>query len=458
MKLQRKAGVAVLVAALAATTGCSASAGTGGDSEEEITSLSVVYRESPFVTAVMEAAKTDFEALHPEVSVEFEPISASSSDYFTKVALMNQSKSTAADVIYEDGFNVTADAEAGYLHPLADQLADWDDWAQYSDIVRQNGTSKVDGEVYSIPLGTDNQAIWFNKDLFAQAGLPEDWQPESWQDILDAAAVLKEKLPDVIPLNMYTTKAAGEATTLRGMLNLISGTPGSLTDTLFDESDQKWVRGSQGVTDALTFMKTAYDDGYLPDSTVMQDSNLENVLLEQLVPNGEVAMFIDGSWIWSRWQPTGTKPWPEWADTLGLASLPTQDGEAPGTTSISGGWTLAMSSHAPNKTIAFDFMTAAASKENALLYALGAGSIPVRDDVATDEEYLSSNPTAPFFADLVQYTHFRPGLEVYPQVSGLIQETAEQVTVGGESVDDAVEKYDSQLERLVGAKAIKTAE
>lgn len=469
--MKRLKSVAALVAAtltlggLAACIGSDDAGPDGSPTQPEsssptgnpdgVDSLTVVYRESPFVTAVMENAKETFISEHPDVDIVFEPIDASASDYFTKVALMNQSSSTAPDLIYEDGFNVTADASAGYLAPLDAYVADWEEWSQFPEVIRQNGTSAVDGNVYAVPLGTDTQAIWFNKDVFASAGLPTDWQPESWDDVLAAAEAIKSAAPDIVPLNIYTTKANGEAATLRGMLNLLSGTEGALQENLFNVNDQQWIGGSRGFHDSLTFLQTAYQAGYLPSDGDMQDTSLESIVVEQWAPQGKVGMFIDGSWIWSRWMETGSAPWPEWSETLGLAKIPTQNGEAPGFTTISGGWTMAVGAHTPDPELAFDFVKAAASQENGLRYALLAGSIPVRNDVLSDSEYLASNPTAEFFADLLPHTHFRPGLEEYPQVSSLIQEVMESVTVGGQEVQSGVDRYVTQLERIAGSDAVR---
>ena len=59
---------------------------------------------------------------------------------------------------------------------------------------------------------------------FEQAGLPEDWQPTSWEELLDAARAIKENVPDVVPLNIFAGNASGEATTLQGYLMLLLGT------------------------------------------------------------------------------------------------------------------------------------------------------------------------------------------------------------------------------------------
>ena len=53
------------------------------------------------------------------------------------------------------------------------------------------GQRVLPGQAYGVPGGTDGRVLYFNKKLFQQAGLPADWQPTSWQDILDAGAKLK---------------------------------------------------------------------------------------------------------------------------------------------------------------------------------------------------------------------------------------------------------------------------
>ena len=93
-----------------------------------------------------------------------------------------------------------------------------------------------------------------------------------------------------------------------------------------------------------------------------------------------------------------------------------------------------------------------------LTYSILAGSVGVREDVVTDPAFLEANPTAEFFSSLVEYTNFRPALEVYPQVSSLTQEIMESVTVGGMSAEDAAANYDRQLTRLVGSRNVKEAD
>ena len=434
----------------AAGGGNSAAAGGGG-----AVTLKIVYLAGPTDTALTNlftAAKSAYEKAHPGSTVQLQPINAAESDFYTKVALMQRSPATAPDLVYEDSFQVNADAAAGYLVPLDDDVKGWADWNQYGAAIRAQGTA-VDGKLYGLPLTTDTQAIWYNKKIFAKAGLPTTWQPKTLADILTAARAIK-KVPGVVPLNIYSTKANGEATTLRGVENLLTATPGALEATLYNSKSGKWVTGSKGMTDALTFMHTAYSDGLLPSVSDMENPNLGNVLRQETFPSGRIGMLIDGSWISGVWQKGGTNPWPTWTTDAGWAAIPTQDGAAPGTTSMSGGWTMAISSKSPHPDQAWDLLKMVNTKENNLAYVLANSGIPVRNDVTSDPAYVNSSPAASFFAKLVSVTHFRPSLTAYPQVSNVIQEAAESATVGGADGATAAANYDKALAKVVGASNV----
>jgi ABC-type glycerol-3-phosphate transport system substrate-binding protein len=73
--------------------------------------------------------------------------------------------------------------------------------------------------------------------------------------------------------------------------------------------------------------------------------------------------------------------------------MPTQQGAAPGATSMSGGWVLSVGSHAKDKQAALDYVALSMNKDNAKAYAIAAGQIAGRNDVAAAPEYLKANPT-----------------------------------------------------------------
>lgn len=431
------------VTALGATlTACA-----GGSSSRSESNLRVVYQKTAAffqLEDLLTKAKKEFEAANSGVTIELVPIEAEQDQYFTKLALMNGSQDTAPDVMYEDAFQIRTDAAAGYLLPIDEYVASWEDWDQFTDSVKEAGKGE-DDKLYGVSMGTDTRAIYFNKKIFAEVGLPEDWQPTTWDEILETARTIKAKKPDVIPFNMYVAKAVGEGTSMQSFEMLLYGTD----DTLYDTETKKWITGSQGFKDSLEFLQTIYSEGLGPGLDQALDVNIGSRVSTELLPEGRLAMAVDGSWMPGGWI-SGENAWPEWEETIGLAKMPTQKGQGDGFTSMSGGWTLAIGSKTKNAKAAFDFISIALNKENSLKYDTENSQIAVRKDVAEDEAYLSFNPSFEFFSGCVEFTHFRPSTPDYSQISGNIQIACEDVATQASTPQEAAQAYDEGLIRIVG--------
>ncbi|GAA1877957.1 extracellular solute-binding protein [Lapillicoccus jejuensis] len=436
------------VVSVGLVAGLASACGGGGSSSSSSDTIKVAYQKYGTFTQMddlMQKVKKDFESTHKGVTVQLVPIQATEGDYYTKLALMNKSASTAPDVMYEDTFQVKSDVKAGYLAPMDDYLAKWSDWSQFYDNAKQAGLGD-DGKTYGVSMGTDTRALWYNKELFAKAGLQVPWQPKTWADILTAAKTIKAKLPGVIPFNIYSGKAQGEGATMQGFEMLLYGTK----DTLYDASSKKWIAGSQGFKDSLGFLGNVFSQGLAPTPEQSLDKNIGTTIATEWLPQGKLAIDLNGSWQSGTWIEGGSKPWPEWSTVMGQAAMPTQDGQDPGSTSMSGGWTLAMGSKSKNKQAAFDFISTALNKDNSMAYDIAASQIAVRKDVSEDPSYDKANPSFAFFSSLVKVTHFRPATADYPKISNDIQVAMESVMTSQQTPEQAASTYDQALEGIVG--------
>lgn len=441
--------IAVLLAGLLAAV----LAACGGP-ERDPGTIVVVYKEfggTPVYRQFLTSLKDEFERANPGTKVDLQPITASDNDYLTRLQLQMRSPRTSPDLVYEDTFQINSDIEAGYLLPLDDRLAAWPDWAKFSETAKGAGRA-LDGRTYGVPDGTDTRALWFNKEVFARAGLPANWQPRTWDDLLGAARTIKAKVPGVIPLNVYAGKGVGEASSIQGFQMLLAGTG----DTLYDQATRKWVVGGRGFTDALQFVKTVYGEGLGPTPQQALDPNWHNKVSQQLMPKGEVAINLDGSWLSHNWLPTDAAPWPQWGSVLGNAAMPTQHGQAPGRVSMSGGWTWAIPKNAGNPDKAWEFVKLLSDRKHHLEWCIVNVQIPVRPDVAADPAYTSANPTNEFFASLVPITHYRPAYPLYPRISNEIQVATESVITGTADVATAARNYDNQV-KVIAGDAVRTA-
>ncbi|MEW2403223.1 extracellular solute-binding protein [Streptomyces sp. NPDC046862] len=456
----RPTALLTTLVALAALTAC------GGGSGSDANTLKVSFKQSTdnsvrVMDTFLAGVKKQFEKENPGKKVELVPIKAPDSEYYTKVQQMLRSPKTAPDLVYEDTFLINSDITSGYLKPLDPYLAKWKDWEQFIDSAKTAAKAE-DGKTYGIPDGTDTRGLWFDKDIFAKAGLPSDWQPKTWEDVLSAARTVKRKVPGVTPLNVYTGKPAGEAATMQGFEMLLygtgdgtgSGTGDGKSDPLYDRASRKWIAGSQGFKDALGFVETVYKEKLGPDVSVALDPNIQTIVRGDLLPKGKLAIDLDGSWLPQDWQKGAGHEWPTWSKELGLAYMPTQHGQAPGKVSMSGGWTWAIPAKAANPDLAFEFIKTMQTKSNAQKWYIANSGIAVREDVAEDPEYVKAQPGIKFFTDLVPSTHYRPAYPAYPKVSTAVQEAMEGVTTGDVSVEEAARGYDDTLKSVTDGQVI----
>ncbi|MET7290434.1 extracellular solute-binding protein [Streptomyces sp. NPDC005573] len=446
---------ALLSAALAATalTACGSGSGSSPDT------IKVSYKESmdnsiKVMDTYVADIKRQFEKKYPGKKVELVPIKAPDSEYYTKLQQMLRSPRTAPDLVYEDTFLINSDITSGYLKPLDPYLDKWPDWQQFIDSAKSAAKGQ-DGKTYGVPDGTDTRGLWFDKGVFRKAGLPADWQPKTWDDVLAAARTIKEKVPGVTPLNVYTGKPAGERATMQGFEMLLYGTGDGGADPLYDSAAKKWVTAGQPFTDALSFVRTVYQEKLGPDVSDALDPNFATAVNGELLPQGKLGIDLDGSWLPQAWLAGSGHAWPEWSQKLGLAAMPTQHGQAPGKVSMSGGWTWSVPAKAGNPDLAFDFIRTMQTEANAKKWYIANSGISVRKDVAADPSYATAQPGIKFFTDLVASTHYRPAYPAYPKVSTAIQEAMEGVTTGDASVEKAADDYDATLKDVTDGQVTR---
>jgi multiple sugar transport system substrate-binding protein len=437
------------------TSGTTAAPSGGGGS----TTVKVAYEVTPpsagYGPSLMNAVK-EFEAAYPKDKVVLQPINATESLYYTKLALEEKSASTAPDVLVEDSFQIPQDAAAHYIIPINQYLAKWADWNKdFPTAGHAEASGPNPNDYYGVPISTDTRGLWYNKSVLQKAGIKLPWDPKNWADIISAAQAIKKAEPNVVPFNINATVPLGEGTSLQGAQMLMSGTPDTINGTLYNPKTGKFIGESKGLLDSLTFYSTMVKDGLTEPQAVASNPNNSTIIYGSQFPKNELGISLDGNWVYSNWLSKakgGSFPWPQWSTDMGWTGMPTENGQAPGVTSESGGWVYSIGSHAPDPQAAFNFITFAANKANSLEYDIAAGNIPARSDVATDPAYIASNASAKFFGSLVKYTHYRPKNPNYTNVSTDLTKAVDSVFSGGTAPATAMSSYAATIKGFLPAK------
>src|SRR5215212_3844138 len=134
MPVRPTAAVPTLIA-VTALTACGSGSGSDPDT------VKVSFKQSTdnsihVMDDYLDGVKKQFEKENPGKKVEFVPIKAPDSEYYTKLQQMLRSPKTAPDLVYEDTFLINSDITSGYLKPLDPYLDKWPDWDRFIDTAK----------------------------------------------------------------------------------------------------------------------------------------------------------------------------------------------------------------------------------------------------------------------------------------------------------------------------------
>ncbi|MEU8363025.1 extracellular solute-binding protein [Nonomuraea sp. NPDC048882] len=453
---KRSVGVVAVIAAAGlglAACGQSSSSGGGGDTIELSIAQNAIQGGKNEAAAkfiadwVIPKFQEAQKAKGKDVTVKFVPSGVDDEQYKTKLSLDLKS-GKGADVIDIDSIWAGEFAEAGYIKPLSDvagaEADSWDGWSQIPEAVQ--GMAQFNGKRYALPVGTDGRVLYFNKTLFAKAGLPADWQPKSWQEVLDAGTKLKSSgVP--VPIQINAGTAMGEATSMQGVLPLLAGAGGQV------QQDGKWSGASQPLKDALGLYQKIYGGG-LGDPKLQQEAKGRDKSFQQFA-DGKIGILMEGDYFWRGVvnPKTGVAKMADRDQVVGYAMIPAME---PGKgirgqdfVSMSGGALRTVNPNTKHPKEAFELLTFMLSPE-ALKEETKDGNVRITPRTDVNKEILAGEPLLTFISEKVlPLTAYRPPVAAYPQVSVALQEATAAV-VGGTAPDQAAADYQKKLEGIVG--------
>lgn len=350
-----------------------------------------------------------------------------------------------------DGIWTGEFAQAGYIKPLNQVSKDsdsWDGWEQMTEAVQQ--ALSFEGERYGVPQGSDGRVIYYNKTLFKDAGLPEDWQPTSWDEILEAGRALK-KLDGVTPIQLNAGTAMGEATSMQGYLPMLMGTGQKLW------ADGKWYGDTQGMRDVLDLYKKIYVDEGLGDPILQQEASGRDTSFAEFAA-GKIGILFEGDYFWrsviNPAEGVGTAPMADRDEVVGYAKIPAMK---PGSgingqdfVSMSGGTGRVLNPNSANPDLSWELLAFMNSPEAFEARSAGTLSISPRKDV--NDKLLASDKMLTFVNnEVLPIPAYRPGLAEYPEVSAKLQQATLDV-VSGTSTEDAAKTFADALPSIVGGE------
>ena len=355
--------VALVVAAATGITlaGCAA----GDDSSDALTVWTRTDGE-----AYMRDLIALYEEQNPDVNVELTAIPNNEVQQKLGSAISaGDAPDVAAIDVVKAPFFIAAEA----FEDLTGQIAE----LPYADdlLEGQLDAGTYDGKQYAVPFTADSSVLFYNKDLFAQAGLDPEAAPATWDEFAEAAIAVGA-LGDEYEGYHFSAGCGGcSAFVLEPMVwaaggDFLDSESGSLSpDATFDDPV---------VEELVKLLNSIVEQGGITDSSQVDAGENYGGAFE----SGKLGMVSSGSFYMSQLQNT---PPPF---EVGVAPLP---GKTAGeVASFAGGDVLSMPVGAKNPEGAWDFISWAAGDEAQTALAED-GYTPIRTDLY-ESVYSSKGP------------------------------------------------------------------
>lgn len=352
-----------------------------------------------------------YEAEHPDVRIERTSIGFGD----LKASIIRAAATgTMPDIVIIDNPDHQAMAAQGALADITDYISDWADSEQY--FAGPWSSTVFGGRNYGVPWRSNATAIYYNEDLFAEAGI--DAPPSSWEELRSAAQALTA--PDR-PGFCFSAIPTEEGTFT--FLPFLWQAGGDIP-TIGDDASVK----------ALEFLSALINEDGSVSPAVTSWS--QGDVYQQFIA-GQCAMMINGPW-----QLPGIRA--ENLDfTWNVAPWPCDEECA----SALGGENFAIGNNG-NVEAAWDVIRWLAQPEQLEIYLQDAGMLPNREDMAAGEVW-QDDPIIAEFVDMVAVARARAYGPEYPQISEHIMTMVHNVIAGGQPAEMAAGNAAGSIEPLL---------
>jgi raffinose/stachyose/melibiose transport system substrate-binding protein len=310
--------------------------------------------------AAFQKMADDYMAAHPNVTINITVLENEA--FKSKLTTVMQS-GEPPDIFQSWGGGVMNEyATAGLLRDITPELdADGGAWRN-TFASGALGVYSYKGENYGVPWDMGMIGFWYNKDLFAQAGIQAP--PKTWTEFLDDVKALKakgitpialgggDKWPGMHMWAYLVTRIGGKANFEGALLRT-----GKFTDAPFVEAGKKIQElvALQPFQDG--FLAATYGD----EATVMGNGKAAMELMGQWAPSVEAANSTDKKGI---------------GDKLGFFPFPMVEGGAGDPAdAVGGGNGFAVGKNAPDAAV--DFVKFLTNADNQVVLAKLGVAIPV---------------------------------------------------------------------------------
>ncbi len=314
---------------------------------------------------------------------------------------------------------------SGYIEPL-DRYITRNFRRQFVPAIINEG-AVYQGRTFGLPVATSTRALYYNRDIFEQAGIESP--PETWDELLATGQAINALEDEVYGFGL---QAGDGLETNTYFYYFVWGNGGNLYNT----SNTASALDELAAVEALAFMQRLVEEDATQPNVLDYDRRR---LLEEDFEAGSLAMMISGPWEAGRLR----RDHPD--IDFGVAPLPYNTTQA--TFGVID--TLVMFRTARNKELAWEYLEFLYDDDRRFEYVSEFGVLPSLQAVAERPE-LQEDPIIAVFLQLLPDARFEPlhteSEAIAQTVIQAVMEVHEGRAVPQEALDEAARQINDLLQ------------
>ena len=281
-------------------------------------------------------------------------------------------------------------------------------------------------KIYGFPWVVGTRAMFYNKTLFARAGLDSTKPPETWPELLNDAKKIKELEKDIYG---YGENAGERHILYKKFLPFAWSNLGSV----LSPDGKKAVLNSQENKEALEFLVSL-----LPYAMIERQDALDQAFKE-----GKIGLLVSGAWL--------LRTIPQDAPDLryGVALIPKPDKGRGIHASFLGGEMLVIPQKAKNPEGAIELVQFLIQEENAGALAKAVKTVQPATREAPQDPYFSEDPYQKVFLEQAKTAVHPPTHPKWVVMQEVLNDAMEKAfyrkKTPGQALDEANARIDSLL-------------
>ena len=378
--------------------------------------------------AIYEELIADFEAEHPDIDIVLNHI-PSAGDYEQNLATLIAA-GAAPDVFFINNISMPGFAAQGAFMPLeefADEEFLSDFFPGHLDAFR------YEGELMALPRDISNLVLFYNQDLFEEAGVEPPSQGWTWEDFLAAAQELTQDTDGDGQVDQF---GFGYSTYYLFWQPWIWSNGGQF---FADDHSEFTLDEGAGLEGLQYYVDLRCEENVAPTTEQAAERSAASMFAE-----GDAAMIVDGRW---RVAPLNNDPAVDFQWDVALFP----EGEAGSIVDVDGsGWGISSGSDAPEE--AWEFIQYVSSPEAMERWTDAGIIIPARRSVGLSESFVT--PDVPPASDEIFIEANETAIptetfEGWGEFVSLLNEGMSEVWLCETSVDEGMEIIQEDVEDLL---------